>query len=70
MRNQQFEVPFIAFYRKEYVETELLITDLWQVFQWDEKVSTWISMITWQSKNRALTKSLVHMCRYSARHQY
>ena len=38
MRNQQFEVPFIAFYRKEYVDPELLITDLWQVFQWDEKV--------------------------------
>lgn len=38
MRNQQFEVPFIAFYRKEYVDPELLITDLWTVYQWDEKV--------------------------------
>uniref|UniRef100_A0A8C6KXY1 SPT6 homolog, histone chaperone and transcription elongation factor n=1 Tax=Nothobranchius furzeri TaxID=105023 RepID=A0A8C6KXY1_NOTFU len=37
MRNQQFEVPFIAFYRKEYVEPELNINDLWKVWQWDEK---------------------------------
>uniref|UniRef100_A0A671S4F0 Transcription elongation factor SPT6-like n=1 Tax=Sinocyclocheilus anshuiensis TaxID=1608454 RepID=A0A671S4F0_9TELE len=38
MRNQHFEVPFIAFYRKEYVEPELNINDLWKVWQWDEKV--------------------------------
>ncbi|NXX65199.1 SPT6H factor, partial [Spizella passerina] len=38
MRNQHFEVPFIAFYRKEYVEPELHINDLWRVWQWDEKV--------------------------------
>uniref|UniRef100_A0A673HB82 Transcription elongation factor SPT6-like n=1 Tax=Sinocyclocheilus rhinocerous TaxID=307959 RepID=A0A673HB82_9TELE len=37
MRNQHFEVPFIAFYRKEYVEPELNINDLWKVWQWDEK---------------------------------
>lgn len=37
MRNQHFEVPFIAFYRKEYVEPELNINDLWRVWQWDEK---------------------------------
>ncbi|XP_053313046.1 transcription elongation factor SPT6 [Spea bombifrons] len=37
MRNQHFEVPFIAFYRKEYVEPELNINDLWHVWQWDEK---------------------------------
>ncbi|KAM3875493.1 transcription elongation factor SPT6-like [Diretmus argenteus] len=36
-RNQHFEVPFIAFYRKEYVEPELNINDLWKVWQWDEK---------------------------------
>uniref|UniRef100_A0A2K6FY10 Transcription elongation factor SPT6 n=1 Tax=Propithecus coquereli TaxID=379532 RepID=A0A2K6FY10_PROCO len=30
-------VPFIAFYRKEYVEPELHINDLWRVWQWDEK---------------------------------
>ncbi|XP_074640844.1 transcription elongation factor SPT6-like [Tubulanus polymorphus] len=39
MRNQQFEVPFIAFYRKEYVEPELNINDLWKVYAWDEKWS-------------------------------
>ena len=32
------QVPFIAFYRKEYVEPELNIKDLWKVWQWDEKV--------------------------------
>uniref|UniRef100_A0A914VLR4 Suppressor of Ty 6 homolog n=1 Tax=Plectus sambesii TaxID=2011161 RepID=A0A914VLR4_9BILA len=37
MRNQLFEVPFIAFYRKEYVEPELGINDLWKIYQWDEK---------------------------------
>lgn len=37
MRNQQFEVPFIAFYRKEYVEPELNINDLWKVYTWDER---------------------------------
>lgn len=35
-----FKVPFIAFYRKEYVERELNIKDLWKVWQWDEKVGT------------------------------
>lgn len=34
------QVPFIAFYRKEYVEPELNINDLWKVWQWDEKVRT------------------------------
>ncbi|MFH4974474.1 hypothetical protein AB6A40_001183 [Gnathostoma spinigerum] len=37
IRNQLFEVPFIAFYRKEYVESCLVINDLWKVYQWDEK---------------------------------
>ena len=32
------QVPFIAFYRKEYVEPELNINDLWKVWHWDEKV--------------------------------
>jgi transcription elongation factor SPT6 len=40
MRNQRLEVPFIAFYRKEYVEPELNIKDLWKVWQYDEKVGT------------------------------
>ena len=37
MRNQQFEVPFIAFYRKECVEPDLNINDLWRVWHFDEK---------------------------------
>lgn len=38
MRNQQFEVPFIAFYRKEYVLPELSVNDLWKVYKYDGKV--------------------------------
>ncbi|KAG8195803.1 hypothetical protein JTE90_004806 [Oedothorax gibbosus] len=37
IRNQNLEVPFIAFYRKEYVEPDLNINDLWTVYKWDEK---------------------------------
>lgn len=39
MRNQHFEVPFIAFYRKEYVLPELNINDLWKVYKYDGKVN-------------------------------
>lgn len=37
IRSQALEVPFIAFYRKEYVHPDLNINDLWAVFKWDEK---------------------------------
>ncbi|CAB3227158.1 unnamed protein product [Arctia plantaginis] len=37
MRNQTLEVPFIAFYRKEYVQPELTINDLWKVYKYDAK---------------------------------
>ena len=37
MRQQFLEVPFIAFYRKEYVNPELEIDDLWRVYYMDEK---------------------------------
>ncbi|XP_076825036.1 transcription elongation factor SPT6-like [Clavelina lepadiformis] len=37
MRNELFEPPFIAFYRKEYVEPELNIHDLFKIYHWDEK---------------------------------
>lgn len=40
MRNHSFEVPFIANYRKEYVEPELDLEDLWKIWQSDEKVRT------------------------------
>lgn len=37
MRNQHFEVPFISFYRKEYVLPELNINDLWKVYKFNAK---------------------------------
>lgn len=37
MRNQHLEVPFIAFYRKEYVQPELTVNDLWKVYKWDAR---------------------------------
>ncbi|CAF1187488.1 unnamed protein product [Rotaria sordida] len=37
IRNDSFEVPFIAFYRKEHIEPDLKIPDLWKIWQWDEK---------------------------------
>jgi Helix-turn-helix DNA-binding domain of SPT6 len=38
MRCENFEVPFIAFYRKEYTHPELNINDLWRIYKFDEKV--------------------------------
>lgn len=43
IRNQQLEVPFIAFYRKEYVQPELNINDLWRVYKFDSK---WCQLLT------------------------
>uniref|UniRef100_A0AAZ3PCN5 Transcription elongation factor SPT6 n=1 Tax=Oncorhynchus tshawytscha TaxID=74940 RepID=A0AAZ3PCN5_ONCTS len=60
MRNQHFEVPFIAFYRKEYVEPELNINDLWKVWQWDEK---WCQL---KSRKQNLTR----LFRRMQSHQY
>lgn len=37
IRNQHLEVPFIAFYRKEYVNPDLKIKDLWRVYKFDAK---------------------------------
>lgn len=37
MRNQHLEVPFIAFYRKEYVQPDLNINDLWKVYKYDSR---------------------------------
>jgi len=37
MRNHHLEVPFIAFYRKEYVEPELKISDLWKIYRLDAR---------------------------------
>jgi transcriptional accessory protein Tex/SPT6 len=44
MRKELFEVPFIAFYRKEAInltgrsEACLSLTDLWKIYLYDEKV--------------------------------
>ncbi|CAG5108685.1 Similar to Spt6: Transcription elongation factor SPT6 (Drosophila melanogaster) [Cotesia congregata] len=37
MRNQHFEVPFILFYRKEEIQPDLNINDLWKIYQFDAK---------------------------------
>lgn len=37
IRNSTCEVPFIAFYRKEEVQPELNIHDLWKIYKFDEK---------------------------------
>ncbi|KAM7309648.1 transcription elongation factor SPT6 [Ixodes scapularis] len=58
MRNQLFEVPFIAFYRKEYVEPDLNINDLWTVYKWDEK---WCQL---QQRKKNLKQLLLRMQEY------
>lgn len=51
LRNQQLEVPFIAFYRKEYVQPELNINDLWKVYKYDAR---WCQLL-------ARKQSLLHL---------
>lgn len=48
IRNQLLEVPFIAFYRKEYVMPDLKIKELWKVYKFDAK---WCTL---QTRKRAL----------------
>uniref|UniRef100_A0A336LY91 Transcription elongation factor SPT6 n=1 Tax=Culicoides sonorensis TaxID=179676 RepID=A0A336LY91_CULSO len=55
MRNQQLEVPFIAFYRKEYVQPELNITDLWKVYKWDAR---WCQLFTRKQRLVELLKKM------------
>ncbi|KFD47142.1 hypothetical protein M513_11992, partial [Trichuris suis] len=55
MRNQDFEVPFIAFYRKEYVQPELTIGDLWNIYYWDEK---WCQLKNRKESLHALFKAV------------
>ena len=31
------QIPYIANYKKEYVEPELELYDLWRIWSWDEK---------------------------------
>ncbi|KAG5681165.1 hypothetical protein PVAND_010625 [Polypedilum vanderplanki] len=48
IRNQHLEVPFINFYRKEYVNPELKTKDLWKVYRYDGR---WCIL---QSRKKAL----------------
>lgn len=43
MKKHSFEVPFITNYRREYVEPELEVHDLWKVLRLDEKVRSMTS---------------------------
>lgn len=58
IRNQQLEVPFIAFYRKEYVLNDLKIKELWKVYKFDAK---WCIL---QSRKRALVQLFERMRDY------
>lgn len=58
IRNQNYEVPFIAFYRKEYVEPELNFNDLYRVYHWDAK---WCQL---KSRKDNLKKLLEKMQNY------
>lgn len=55
MRNQQLEVPFIAFYRKEYVQPELAIKDLWKVYEFDAK---WCQLLARKNKMLVLFEKM------------
>ncbi|XP_046634499.1 transcription elongation factor SPT6-like [Daphnia pulicaria] len=55
IRNQHFEVPFIAFYRKEYVLPELSVNDLWKVHKFDEK---WTKLQTRKNNMMRLFKKM------------
>lgn len=58
IRCEFFEVPFINFYRKEYVQPELKINDLWRVYYLDEE---WCKL---QSRKKSLKKLYEHCKAY------
>lgn len=58
MRQQSLEVPFIAHYRKEYVQPELNTNDLWRIYEYDEK---WCKL---QTGKRKLKRTIANMQRY------
>ncbi|XP_058804062.1 transcription elongation factor SPT6 isoform X2 [Phymastichus coffea] len=62
MRNQHFEVPFISFYRKEYVLPELNINDLWKIYKYDAK---WCQL---RQRKEALLVLFRKMKRYQEDH--
>merc|ERR1711874_718036 len=56
MRNSTCEVPFIAFYRKEEVQPELNIHDLWKVYKMDEK---WCQLKARKENLRSLLQKML-----------
>ncbi|ODN05104.1 Transcription elongation factor SPT6 [Orchesella cincta] len=59
MRTWLFEVPFIAFYRKEFVHPDLSINDLWKIYRLDARFC--------QLKNRK--SKLIELFRNMREHQ-
>uniref|UniRef100_A0A182J0J1 Transcription elongation factor SPT6 n=1 Tax=Anopheles atroparvus TaxID=41427 RepID=A0A182J0J1_ANOAO len=55
MRNQHLEVPFIAFYRKEYVQPDLNINDLWKIYKFD---SMWCQLLGRKSSLQRLFENM------------
>ena len=62
MRQQFNEVPFIAFYRKEYIRPELKINDLWRVYHFDE---LWCKL---QTRKRNLKLLYQNMMQYQGKY--
>ena len=58
IRNDSLEVPFIAFYRKDYFSNDTNIHDLWLIYRWDEK---WCQL---QERKKNLLKLLENMQNY------
>ncbi|XP_054155049.1 transcription elongation factor SPT6-like [Oppia nitens] len=55
IRNELLEVPFIIHYRKEYVEPELTVSDLWLIYKFDEK---WCQLQTRKSNLSQLYRNM------------
>ena len=53
-----YEVPFIAFYRKEFIKKDLNINDLWCIYEYDEK---WELL---QRRRKGLMGEMERMCTY------
>ncbi|CAI5444808.1 unnamed protein product [Caenorhabditis angaria] len=52
-----FEVPFIAFYRKEYIDQTLNLNNLWKVYEYDEK---WCHLVERKQKMSELIRRMRH----------
>ncbi len=58
LRESLSEVPFIAFYRKECLQKDLNINDLWRIYDFDEK---WEIL---QQRRKGLIRQLDRMRAY------